>query len=373
MTIKNNRSSVVSAGEADPRKKEGLFSFFSENNNSLNKFRQFLISRTFMIFTAIIGAMFVFLQAEVAGVAFFVLLMSFLLVVCDDILTTTLPFLLLCVSVLQCYDSFDTFIKFAFIAPIPIAALIFHFVAYRRNFVVGKTLWGILAVSVAVTLGGIGSISASEYFSGSSIYYILALGFGMAGVYMLIKSQIHKRDDYDIREKFVDIMYIMGLFACFQLLEIYYERLTPEILTFKGLVENDLCIPFSKMLRFAFLFEHDGKMAYCLQPGNNISTFIMMALPFPLYRALSGKKDVSKLHLLSILLMALCVFLSKSRGGLVMGSFALVLCSVFAIFYEKKVIWKCVFATVPIAAISAVVWYIIDHGIENLFKSFIDE
>lgn len=342
-------------------------------NKRLNSLRQFFISRKFMILTALIGAMFIFFQAEVLGAVFFVLLMSLLLVVCDDILTTTLPFLLLCVSVLQCYNSFNTFIKFVFLAPIPVGALIFHFVFYRRKFVTGRSLWGILAVAVAVTLGGIGSIAARDYFSGSSLYYVAALGFGMAGAYMLIKSQIRVDRDYDIREKFIDIMYIMGLFACFQMLEIYLERISPYFITLKGIKVNTECVSIAKILRFAFLMEHDGIIAYYLQPGNNVSTFIMMALPFPMYRALCGGKGKNKLHLLSILLMALCVFISKSRGGWLMGTLALVVCCVFAIFYEKKIAWKCVFATVPIAAVVAVIWYIIDHGIENLFKSFIDE
>jgi len=373
MSMENSRVSVADTKEKDPQKNVGWLSALSGNNKRLSDMRSFFISRKFMIITAIIGALFVLLQAEVAGAVFFVLLMSFLLVVCDDVLTTTLPFLILCLSVLQCYDSFDTFIKFAYFAVIPVGAVIFHFVFYRRKFVAGKTLWGIVAVAVAVTLGGLGAITADEYFSGTSLYYIAALGFGMVGAYALIKSQIHTREDYDIREKFVDIMYIMGIFACFQMLEIYGERIMPYYLTFSGIKINHECVSVGKLLRFAFLFEHDGFIAYYLQPSNNLSTFIMMALPFPLYRALNGKKESSKLHLFSILLMALCIFISKSRGGWYMGALALVVCCVFALLYEKRIMWKIVFAAVPVSAAVAVIWYIIDHGIENLFKSFIDE
>ena len=149
------------------------------------KARRFFVSRAFMILTALLGAIFIFFQAEVVGAVVLVLLMSLLLTVCDDVLATTLPFLILCVSVLQCYDSFDTFIKFVYLAPIPVAAVLFHFIYYRKKIRIGNGFFGLLAVGVAVTLGGLGSISAKNYFAGISLYYVAALGFGMAGLICL--------------------------------------------------------------------------------------------------------------------------------------------------------------------------------------------
>ncbi len=326
-----------------------------------------------MIITALFAVLFIFMQAEVAGVAFFVLLMSALLIICDDVLTTTLPFLAVCVMVLQCYDSFDTFIKFIYVAPIPVGAVIFHFIYYRQKFKVGKTLWGILAVSVAVTLGGIGAITAEEYFAGMSLYYIAALGFGMAGVYMLIKSQLSIPRDYDVKEKFVDIMYIMGLLACAQMLIIYYETITPNLISFTGFIKNPDPSDFKSMIRFAFFFDGDPRISYRLQPSNNICTFLMIALPFPFYKALKNEKITSKLHLLSAFLMVLCIFISKSRGGWIMGGLALVLCLAFAFIYEKNIVWKCLFALVP-AAVAVGAFAILFSGkLEGIITKLIED
>jgi len=343
------------------------------NSDLIIKARSFFISRTFMILTALLGAIFIFFQAEVLGVALLVLLMSLLLVVCDDVLSTTLPFLILCVSVLQCYDSFDTFIKFVWLAPIPVAAVLFHFIYYRKKIRIGNSFLGLLAVGVAVTFGGLGTISAKEYFAGISLYYVAALGFGMAGAYLLIRSQIQTRTDYDIREKFVDIMYIMGMFTCFQMLEIYYETVPSSLISFTGFVENPINTSFSKMLRFIFLLEENLEIRCHLQPGNNVSTFIMIALPFPMYRALKSQKHVAKLHLLSVALMAFCMFISKSRGGLVMGAVAIMLCFVAAFIYEKNIVWKILFITVPLAALTVAIWHIVEKGINNVYESVLQD
>lgn len=45
------------------------------------------------------------------------------------------------------------------------AAIIFHFNYYQRKLPHGELFWPMLAVSVAVTLGGLGKITAKEYFS----------------------------------------------------------------------------------------------------------------------------------------------------------------------------------------------------------------
>jgi hypothetical protein len=251
-----------------------------------------------------------------------------LLIICDDVLATTLPVLVLCITVLQCYDSFDTFIKFVGLAVIPLGALIFHFIKYRRKLCVGASVWGLIAVSVAVTLGGLGAIDIDEYIAPIAIYYVVGLGFGLVGTYLLIKSQIHFREDYDIREKFIDIMYIMGMFAAIHMVEIYVEWLVlqPQPTTFEDIfnliVHND--------------FKGDGFYYSKVQPSNNISTFIMFALPFPFYRALKG----SKRHLYSAAFMMFVLYISKSRGGLMMGGLTFLVCLFVFGIYSKSIPWK---------------------------------
>ncbi len=312
----------------------------------IGKLRKFFISRTFMILLAVVSAIFVSLGREVEGVVFFALLVSVILVVCDDIMTTTLPFLIICVSVLQMYDSFNIFIKYIWLAVPVFAALVFHFVKYRRAIKIGKSFYGILAVTAAVTLGGLGSISLKEYFGGASLYYIAGLGVGMAICYLLIKSQLELPRDYDLREKFTDIMYITGIFACFFMVEIY--------------VENFIAVNRTMELGFLDFFKDpekyvwtvDGANEHMLQPGNNVSTFLMLCLPFPFYRA--AKSNKSMYHLLSAFLMLGALIISRSRGGLYLGTVEFAVCFVaYALMAEDKLSKAVGWFAVALGAVAA--------------------
>ena len=329
------------------RSNRGQLANIKAPSERLRRIRAFCMSRPFMLLTALAGLIFISIQAEVAGAIFFVLLISALLVICDDVLATTLPVLVLSISVLQCYDSFNTFIKFAGLAVIPVAALVFHFIKYRRKLQVGASVWGLIAVSLSVTLGGIGAIDVEEYIAPVALYYVAGLGFGLVGAYLLIKSQIHFNDDYDIREKFVDIMYIMGMFAAIHMVEIYVEWLIlqPQYTTFEDIfnliVHND--------------FKGDGFYYGKVQPSNNISTFIMFGLPFPFYRALKGSKG----HLLSAAFMMFVLYISKSRGGLIMGGIVFLVCIFFFGVCSKSVFWKVAPIVFSSRAVGAAIAYVI--------------
>ena len=154
------------------------------NNNSilaLEKLRNFFMSEIFMAVVCIMAALVTITKQEIYGAVIFVLIISFLLVICDDVIVTTLPFLLLSCFAAKCKNSFDIFIGFWWIVFIIVPALVFHFVYYRdkKAYSMGKSFWAIFMVSIAVTLGGIGKISPQEYFAGVSISNILGLGFGI--------------------------------------------------------------------------------------------------------------------------------------------------------------------------------------------------
>ena len=157
-------------------------------NEWLTAMRAFFNSGYAFILQAVLAFIFVFLQQEVIGVIVFIGLLSVILIVCDDIVTTTLPFLLVCTFSTNCYDSFDTFIKFIVFAPSPAAALVGHFIVYHRPYrEFGISAYGLFMVSCALVLGGIGAFTLKEYISGA--YYLLGLGVGMLVAYILMKSQ----------------------------------------------------------------------------------------------------------------------------------------------------------------------------------------
>ena len=265
---------------------------------------------------------------EVYGALAFAGAICLILVFCDDIMAAALPLLLLCVFVTNCYDSADTFLRFVWIALPVVASVVFHFVYFRQRLVIGRSFWGLVAVSVAITLSGVGVIPASDYFSAASLYYIVFLGIGMVGLYLLLKSQLSAKRSYDVKEKGVAILYIMGLLSAFVVL----YHIIPLISFTDG------------VLTFTDTF----------QASNNLSTMLMFALPCPFYFATKNKA-----HFLAALLMSASMFISGSRAGMIFSVVELLLCIVVSAIFDKKnrIFYICVVAVTAAAVAIAYAFF----------------
>ena len=283
------------------------------------------LSLPFAILVFLIAATIVLLKAEVVGVLIFVGILSLLLVLCDDITVTTLPFLLVCMFVLKCYDSFNTFIVFAPLGVIPIAALLYHIIANKTRFSIGKSFWGIVAVAIAVTCGGWFTLPFSDYFSGTSIFYITGLGIGMIGAYLLMKREFVPSDRYSLVERLFAIFYMAGLFGVF-------------------------------MMASFFIMDYQSQMMtqgyYGIQWSNNLSTMMMFFMPAPFYFAL--KKN--RLHFLIGILFYLTIAATGSRGGFLMGFAELLLCVVY-VGWRDRFLRRASILTVLVSAILVVAYH----------------
>ncbi len=277
------------------------------NDSKLNNLRKFLISEKFMLMLFALACVITVFHLEVAGVFAFIIIISFILIVSDDLLATTLPFLLLCETVIKCYGSYQTYIKIVWIAVLPVASLIFHFIYYRQKIVTGKMFMPMLTVSAAVTLGGAGFLSKAEYFSLVSFYYVFGLGFGMLIIYVLLNSYLNTPRDYSVKDKFTDIMIYMGLFAVFMIFEYYIVNLSDSIAS-KGIIY--------------------------MQWRNNISTFLMLAMPFAAFK--SVKKPS---YIFLSLIFYLTILLTGSRGGLIFGLIELLMSISVLISIDKRHRW----------------------------------
>ncbi len=244
------------------------------------------------------------LEKEVAGAFLFVSLICLCLVLCDDIMAAALPFLLLCVFVTKCYDSASVFMKYAWMAVPAVCSLAFHIVVYRKKFVMGKSFWGLAAVAAAISLGGVSWISGYEYFSGAALYHTFFLGIGMVLIYLWLKSELSARRDYDLKEKLIELLYIMGAFTCFMVL----FNVLPKT-TFSGGIH----------------------LTGSFQPSNNTCTFLMFALPAPFFYV---KK--SRFHIFVPFFMVACMVLSGSRAGVLFGIIELGICLLVSALWDKK-------------------------------------
>lgn len=242
--------------------------------------------------------------AHVAGLLITCTLVTVILLLCDDIKTTTVPVLCAAVFLSQCYDSYNTFIKFAWIAVPVAAALIFNFIAYRKKFKLGLTFYGLCAVSVAVTFGGVGSISASEYFAGASLYSIAGLGVGMLFAYIIVKSRYVDTEERSAFSAIARALYLMGLLVCFLVIWEYSDKI------------------FYLIEKFEFPI---------VRSSNNFATYLMFALPIPFYYSIKNKW-----HIPVAFFMYICLLLIGSRGGILMGSIELVICLIAMIFCDKR-------------------------------------
>ena len=269
----------------------------------LKQSRRFCESIWFSLLLFAYAALIVLVKGEVWGVLSFALIISLLLVLCEDITVTTLPFLLACTFVLKCYNSFNTFIVFAPLGVIPVGAFLYHFIKYRKPFKIGKSFFGVSAVAIAITAGGALFISPEDYFSGTSLFYIAGLGIGMVGTYLLMKSQFVERNSYSLRERLFAIFFIAGLFGTFMIGAHYVEN-------FKALWE-------AKTIN--------------IQWSNNLSTLMMFFLPIPFYYALTQ----NRFFIFVGFLFYLAIVMTGSRGGLIMGGIEFALCCLYVSVYDK--------------------------------------
>lgn len=238
------------------------------------------------------------------GIQGLVLLASVMLVISSRLSDAMLPIMMLTVISTACYNSAKRFLtlNFLWVAPFAVAALVFHFIKYRKSFKIGKSFWGLCAVSAAVTLGGLGHISAADYFSGTSLFYMFGLGIGMVAFYLLIKSQMGEDEKMNVAR----VMYLVGLLAAFSVFWLY-------------VLEWDISIGAGKMLKPQF--------------SNNLSTLIMMSMPFSLFYPSRKRRW---LDFLAFLFMYAMMFASGSRGGMLFGTFEFVcLLFVFCCFGRK--------------------------------------
>lgn len=245
---------------------------------------------------------------EIYGAAAMILLSSAFLVISSRLTDAMLPVLLVTVFVTRLYNLLGNevyvtqLIHVSWVAVIFVAAVIFHFIYYRKPFKAGRSLPALCAVSAALALGGVGTISAKEYFSPTALFYVFALGVGMVLFYMLVRPQLDRESGQEI----IKVMYVMGLFAAF-CVAMFYVR------------NWDTYMETRKYVYF--------------QSKNNLSTFLMLALPFPVYYA---AKKTNPVHIIPSFFMYICIIFTGSRGGFLMGTIELfMILLAYVLFYPE--------------------------------------
>ena len=154
---------------------------------------------------------------------------------------------------------------------------------------------------------------------------MFTLGIGMCGAYLLLKSQLVKREDYDVRDRLAETMIYAGIYASIQtVLLIWFAYKS-------GIAPDGEFADWLWDIRIG---------AGMFQANNNLATILMMCLPFCFYR-LRQKKYV---YAVPLVIMALCLYTGKSRAGMYLGIIEIVvLTAVYLMTSENSKVRKGVF------------------------------
>lgn len=271
---------------------------------------------------------FVVFECEVGA---FCAMMAVLIVVCvfsDDLVPMILPlFLLFCVSLLSAFEVEGLDWLFYVFVPLAGAAVIYRFVRDIRHARTGPTFWALVAVTAAVTLGGLFSITPAEYFSSSSLYHVLGLGIMTPVLYLFFSANVGVRRDYDAGARICSYFYLIAVFVAFLILRIFLVH--PEIIC-GDVSMSEAIVAFAPW-------------------RNSAAALVVMCMPFLFYFARKNPW-----HFITVAVVFLAIVLSGSRGALVIGGLQLVICGAFYVShypYARRILLSLALVTLALVAI----------------------
>ena len=305
--------------------------------------RRAMRSEIWMAGETLAAALFFLLNAEVIGLVAFVYLIAFKLVVSDDSLVCFLSFLLIGLMVLRLYDSYDRLMALKFVMGAPaVLGVLCHFIFYRKAPHKGNLTKGYLVLAVALALGGLFSISAKDYFSGTSLYYTYGLGFGLLLLYSLLIRGVNPRDEYDTKEFVAKTAFYCGLYVLFMIALQYLANLS-EIREGWDFSERRL----SSM-------------------SNNLSTTVLLTMPFLFYLSKKGGARGAVSFLVGVL-EGIAAVLSLSRGGMIFASAMCVWLIVYTLWTDKQGRIRDAIILASVAAVSLVFFFVFREAFADLY------
>lgn len=288
----------------------------------LQRFRAFCLTPRALIAPGVVAFLgIVFPALWMPGLFIEALFISVYLVLHDDLAPCFFPFLCLIILGIIKIIELGPIVSLLPFAVVPLLALAFHIYRYRGVFRPGPVFYGLCATSLAVWLGGLGSIPAKEYFSPLSLIYLFALSFGLLFLYYVYATDMKKEKSYDPYEFYLRAMLYGGLLCGVTVLTAF----------FRYAIDPSGSLNIGQyMLRFPY--------------RNPLCNIIVMTLPAPFYfaRRSFGKRRV--LYLLAGLAIYICTVLSVARTALLAGSALLLLCIAYFLWKNSTKRTKLLFA-----------------------------
>lgn len=235
------------------------------------------------------------------------LTMCFCLVVHRDILPSFAAFVFATISVFEMYRAtYEQMFSVRFIAIPVVLAFVFHMVYYRpTGYRPSRSFYAQLAVSVAITLAGIFTTTAKEYFTLPNLYFTVALGFGLLAMLVILELYLPQDRNY-MTSYFARTMMYVGLLVILMWIVAVIQDI-PEM-------NEGFRIPYR-------------------QWKNNVGNLMLIAVPLTLYYGTRSRQ--SWLCMLFATLEFGAILFSMSRGSMMV---AIVLAPIeyAAFFYYLK-------------------------------------
>ncbi len=266
--------------------------------------RKFLVSDRYSFVLFLGACVALFSGREVFFVCLFIVFIFVVFFLTDDLLPVLEAALVTTCFAIRCKHSFNEFIKYWYWAVPVLILFTIHLVRYKIKPQKTIILPGMLATSFAIVLGGVGVIYWKTYFSPTSLFYMFALGFGMAFVVSYAAGSLRGDRGYDFPERFSKMMVNLIFVLTVALFEEYFSR-SAEFMEEMGI------IPF--------------------QWRNNGASLLMLAMPFAFYLA---RKNYA--WTFAGLLALAGILFTGSRGGLIFGTVEFLLCFFSMLFIDKK-------------------------------------
>lgn len=302
------------------------------------KLQRFLESRWHMLAVFVAAVLTTVFSAEHYAIPVFVLWMVFVILVDENFTDILLPIVLLNAMALRTIGQSTYHEKHLWLAIPVVIGIILHFIIFPRKITLGKSFYPLCAITVALLLGGVGVISKEEYFNVSSLYYVIFLGIGMIAFYLWMRHGIRSTESYDIKERILEILYIVGIFCAFTILE--------------------------KALRMYISYGELRSFAWC----NDICEIMIFALPVPFFYV---RRHF--IHFFVPFLMYLATMPAKSMTAVVVGAALLVLGVIytFVVYKEKRRHVLVTTAAIVLAGVIAVMKF--DLIPYDSISSFVDQ
>lgn len=276
--------------------------FFKKGQQKANNIWNGKYFLPFLLTLCILG---LWADANIEFMFLFIAIEVLLLVFCDDIMSIVAPLFCIFLMAVKYYKDLSILVAYMWYGIVPFAvAAVFNIIYYRKPLVKGNYLWPFVAVSVSLIIGGAGVISSKEYFEPIALYYMLGLGVGMLLLYLLVRSRLENKRDYNRIERLAAIIYFSGILTAVVIAAFYISN-------FEKFLEKGTVLFFK---------------------ARNFTTSVMlMALPMA---CLFVKR--SNIHLIGMAFIYLAMIFSGSRSGLLFGTILLAMCLLYIYVSNKQ-------------------------------------